>query len=274
MPVEWNGRQYEQINKHTGMGEGLIHTPAGSRNVNKARVDPFNSGPEINQAQIQQDAAVRRSEAEAARNRPTQSVMAGGSVPANASPFSGGTTGGDMVGPGGAGTNGRNVLSVPTLPPPQPSYQQQWAHQKSLIDGERAYNDRLRGEGIAGLKSQIDQYSQPVGMPSMDGDDGRAAALEFGRAKDRIGRQRLAAVRSFQDVNAGRGYMGSSMESAGTGAILGQGLDELGDVTLHQAQDRVNRQRQLFDVQSQRQNAARQSAIQQLTQLYSSLGLG
>ncbi len=71
----------------------------------------------------------------------------------------------------------------------------------------------------------------------------QAEALAYGKAKDKIGANRLGAVKSFRDAMAGRGLMSSTIESAGLGDIISGGSSDLGDFALQQAEDEIGRAR-------------------------------
>lgn len=135
--------------------------------------------------------------------------------------------------------------------------------------------DRIRDERRAALNKGLAELRALMNSaaPEAPVEDPRAAALEFGRAKDIIGKQRLGAVRSFQDSMAGRGFMGSTDEAAGVGTIIAGGLSDIGDVSLQQAQDTINRNRSLFDAQMAARERQRQQALSGLTALYGNLGM-
>lgn len=162
---------------------------------------------------------------------------------------------------GGGGAAGRSsTISVPSLPPPV-----------------RSTPPPLMEKATEQVRSLVAENSRPVvyGAPE---DPGLQTANDraYAGAKDRIGRERLNAVRSFQSSMDGRGLTGSTgrnFESGGVGSIIGSGLDELGDVALDQAQDAVGRNRQVYDREVEAQERRRQMALGGLIDLYRQMGL-
>jgi hypothetical protein len=175
---------------------------------------------------------------------------------------------------------GSSTLSIPQLPPPKvpgPSYQEVWAREDKLRAEDRSRMSAGREKALAGLQGILSESSAPVPFNRQDSPELEGAnALAYGRAKDRIGRERLNAVRSFQGVMDTRGLAGStgrSFESGGVGNILAGGLDELGDVSLAQAQDTVGRNRAVYDQQVQAQERRKQIALSALAALYQQYGM-
>lgn len=177
------------------------------------------------------------------------------------------------AGGGGGGMGGGGSVSIPSLPPPQPSAMDlqnaRFAHEKTMRDEGWARADKARNDALAHFQSMLNAPGDTAASPA---EDPRAAAMAYGRAKDRIGQQRLAAVQSFQDVMSGRGYMGSTVEAGGVGDILAGGLGEIADVEVAQAQDTVARGRQLADMASQRTEARRLMALRGLADAYARAG--
>lgn len=66
-------------------------------------------------------------------------------------------------------------------------------------------------------------------------DTSAARAAAFGRAKDVAGQQSQAAIKALRENMAGRGLLGSGIESAGTAQMLGQTAAGLSDVGREQA---------------------------------------
>jgi hypothetical protein len=75
------------------------------------------------------------------------------------------------------------------------------------------------------------------------------------------------------DTRGLAGSTGRSFESGGVGNILAGGLDELGDVSLAQAQDTVGRNRAVYDQQVQAQERRKQIALSALAALYQQYGM-
>jgi hypothetical protein len=134
------------------------------------------------------------------------------------------------------------------------------ARESQMFDRRVAANNASRQSALDAFNSQMQTiYGAPIGAggagagtPAMNEDElAQFEAMQYGRAKEQIGRQKLAALSAFRDQLADRGMHGSTLEAAGIGDVIGEGEDELGDVVMQQAGSRINRAREVSD------NAAR-----------------
>lgn len=82
-------------------------------------------------------------------------------------------------------------------------------------------------------------------LPNVNTPDSSAAeAAAFARAKDKIGLQTRGAIRGLQGELAGRGVLGSGVESSAIANVLNAGQGELGDVTREGAIQAAERERE------------------------------
>ena len=75
-----------------------------------------------------------------------------------------------------------------------------------------------------------------------------AQAAEYGKAKDQIGRNGEAAMRSLRNVMQSRGISGSGIEAEGSANILGQMTSGLGQTSRDQATQRLGRLNAIDDM--------------------------
>lgn len=84
----------------------------------------------------------------------------------------------------------------------------------------------------------------PAG-PAYDENAARAAA--FGRAKEQAGQTAQASLKALEDVMAGRGLRGSTIEGNATADVLTGGMHELNDLVRSQTISDTNRAGQVSD---------------------------
>jgi hypothetical protein len=82
-------------------------------------------------------------------------------------------------------------------------------------------------------------------------DSSAAMAAAYGAAKDRVGRNSEAAIRSLRNVMQQRGISGSGIEAEGTANILGSATSELGGISRDIAGKELQRKYQTEDQQYQ-----------------------
>lgn len=116
-----------------------------------------------------------------------------------------------------------------------------------------------------------------AGVPRVNAPDNAAAqAAIFARAKDQAGATARAALTGLQGEMASRGILGSGIEAAGTGEIIGRAGQGVNEVTRDQAIQQAANQARLAelgyqgditqrgqDIAVQQAQAARQAALQQ-----------
>lgn len=123
-----------------------------------------------------------------------------------------------------------------------------------------------------------------TGVPRVNAPDNAAAqAAVFARAKDQAGATARAALTGLQGEMAGRGLLGSGIEAAGTGEVIGRAGQGVNEVTREQAIQQAINQAQMTqlgyqgditqrgqDIQSQLADRARQQQmIQGLLSVFS-----
>lgn len=126
------------------------------------------------------------------------------------------------------------------------------------------------GAGAGGAGGGAGASAPHVSLP----DTGQARAAAFGRAKDLAGQNAQAAIRSLREQMAGRGLLGSGLETAGTGEIIGRTAQGLTDVGRDQALKDVDASTELAkmgyqgDITQRGQDLEAQMARERLAQAY------
>ena len=145
--------------------------------------------------------------------------------------------------------------------------------QKQLLEyrarlNNEAFTQRAGALGVTGDAPNQSGGAPTTYAPTFNEEAARAAA--FGRAKDQAGKTALASLQALQDVMAGRGLRGSSIESNETADILGGGAGEINDFTRDQLMLDLNRAGDISDRES---SAALTRRGQDLSYKQSLLGL-
>lgn len=132
-----------------------------------------------------------------------------------------------------------------------------------------------RNEAVQAFQTQaaaINAAPMPgVTGPSED-DVAQMRALEYGKAHDTIGRQKVGALAALREHLAGSGMQGSSIEAAAAGDVIGAGEQEMGDVVLAQAQGGVQRANELGDRRANTEEERRKAALSALSSIFASHG--
>jgi hypothetical protein len=166
--------------------------------------------------------------------------------------------------------------SPTTLTRPAYETQQQTQLEADLARKRAEHNAQLltsqRADALKGFQTMMPPPGGPAAPGGADPNMEQFEALQYGRAKDRIGQQRLSALKSFQDVMHARGMAGSTDDAAGAGEILAGANDDLADVVLNQATGQVSRRRQVEDRNFDAAEAYRRQVLSSLGSLFGSSG--
>lgn len=130
---------------------------------------------------------------------------------------------------------------------------------------------QARNNALAQFNAAMKGMSGP-GAASGDADLDRFEALQYGRAKDIIGKQKLGAMKAFTDSMNARGLYGSTDESAGAGEIVAGANDDLSDLVLNQVGSRITRAREVNDRNFAAQEDYRRAVLNALSSAFSSAG--
>lgn len=107
--------------------------------------------------------------------------------------------------------------------------QQQWAREDKLAAEKRARQEELFNR----FGSMFDQRNVPSTVSRTSGPSAvqEAAARDaaFARSKEQAGQTARASMTALQDAVGERGLMGSSVEAAQTGAIVGGAAGDIGE---------------------------------------------
>ena len=107
--------------------------------------------------------------------------------------------------------------------------QQQWAREDQLAAEKRARQDALMSQ----FGSMFNQNNVPATVSRTQGPtaEQEAAARDaaFARSKEQAGQTARASMQSLQDAVGERGLMGSSVEAAQTGNIIGGAAGDIGE---------------------------------------------
>jgi hypothetical protein len=120
-------------------------------------------------------------------------------------------------------------------------------------DGDGGYEDFDFDAALRKIQGALPPMPPPAAMPVPrvappgEPDRRRAESLEFGRAKDRIGRLGAGAMRSLRNTMAERGIVGSGFERAGEAAVIGQQQADLADTIQQQASTALARDERATD---------------------------
>lgn len=133
----------------------------------------------------------------------------------------------------------QNTVQTPSQSPiTQSSYEDQ---SMARLQAELAAQAR---EAAARTQAQAEQRRMAMlstsgvgttpGMVShgdVTGDEAGARNAAFARAKEQAGQTALASLKALQEVMAGSGRMGSSMEAQGIADIVGEGMGDVNEFT-------------------------------------------
>lgn len=112
-------------------------------------------------------------------------------------------------------------------------------NQRAKLSGD-AFKDRLGAiTGLIGNQKDNQVQYDP------QGDETAARASAFARAKEQAGQTAGAAVNSLQDLYAGQGLSGSTMEAAQVGGQVGGAATNVNDFTREQYIQDLNRARDI-----------------------------
>ena len=163
---------------------------------------------------------------------------------------------GQAVYPGGINPNKAPAAprpSVEALAPTGPSYQDQWAREDRLAAEKRARQDEL----MTRFGSMFDSGNVPATVSRTQGPTAEQEAASrdaaFARAKETAGMNARASMQSLQDAVGERGMMGSSVEGAQTGAIIGGAAGDVGEFLRDQAVSEADRATRVADTEYQGQ---------------------
>ena len=138
-----------------------------------------------------------------------------------------------------------------TVGPSGPGYQEQWAREDALRTAEQRRQDVLQRRQdalrtaeqrrqdelfgrISGLYDKTPDRVSRTGGASFEQEQA-ARDSAFARAKEKAGQTARASMSSLQDVAAERGLMGSSVEAAQSGALVGGAAGDIGEFLREQA---------------------------------------
>jgi hypothetical protein len=99
---------------------------------------------------------------------------------------------------------------------------------------------------------QIGPFDRLPRIPDMEPvDDSQAAREAYARAKDVAGQQGRAALDALQDIQGGRGIVGSGIGVNEAGGVIGEAARQLGDFNSQQLQMRVDNERRRREINYQ-----------------------
>lgn len=209
---------------------------------------------------------------------PQQQQGAGGGMGVGSAPRMGTPGLPSLPPPSSMATYSQSSSFTPNAQTSAPAYETQ---QQTLLEAQLRREEDERRAQLANQQRQqaMSAFSSMSGSlggggvagPSEE-DLALASSLEYGKAKDQIGMNRLAAIREFQDMMSGRGLAGSTIEGEGAGAILSGAGQELGDVALNQAQGTVNRKYAVADRAAEAEEARRSQMLGILASMFNSSG--
>jgi hypothetical protein len=164
-----------------------------------------------------------------------------------------------------AGSYGSGFVGPSTPGLTQGGYEKQ---QQTQLESDLGAKNRAAA--IAAFNAQMGASTAggPAGPSQAEVD--AATAAEYGKAKDKIGLNRLAAVKSFENRMAGKGLQNSTIAGSGIGNIIAGAGGELGDVALDQAQDVVANKRFLENRGVQINEARRADTMRALSSILGS----
>ncbi len=166
----------------------------------------------------------------------------------------------------GGGATGAVGQGSATAAPTGPSYQDIWARE----DRQRAEDQKRRDDIMSRILSQPTsaRVERAAGPTAEQESAARDAA--FARAKETAGQNARASMSALNDVVDSRGLMGSSVEAAQTGALVGGAADQVGNFLRDQAQSEADKATHVADVQYQ---GNVQQRAQELSRQQALLGL-
>lgn len=127
------------------------------------------------------------------------------------------------------------------------------------LDSQLSIRDKYNQAAEARYMDQMNAFMSKNGQPNQAGvsrNDGPIREAEqasetaaFARAKDRAGLVARGSLESAQDVLAGRGLLGSGLESQAYNDVINKGQQDLSDVIRQQAVDSVDRAQHRADTE-------------------------
>lgn len=100
-----------------------------------------------------------------------------------------------------------------------------------------------------------------TGPNGLDAKESAARDAAYARAKDQAGATARASVAALQDVIAGSGMTGSTVEAAGVGGIIGQARNNVGDFTARQLTEDLQRAEEVSDQDFAAQVSQRNASV-------------
>jgi len=148
-----------------------------------------------------------------------------------------------------------------------------YGEEEQMIRLKAGLAQSSRDKALTQFQAAMSRFKGP-GAASGDDDPelARYEAMQYGRAKDMIGQQKLGALKTFRDTMNSRGMYGSTDEETGIGDVISGANSELADVVLNQTGSNIQRRRQVSDRNFAAQEDYRRAMLNALSSAFSSSG--